>query len=142
MRLARFYPTVPARRTFARNWFDYPTRSTEDTEACAEWCPRADIVERDDHHEISIELPGLDRDDVKVSVENSQLTISGETKTEDTKEGEGYRRIERRYGTFSRSFTLPKGVDAEKIGASFKNGILHLDVPKPVEVMPKQVEIN
>ena len=80
--------------------------------------------------------------DVKVSIEKDQLTVSGETKAEETKEGENYRRVERRYGTFERSFTLPKGVETDKIDANFKNGVLNLTVPKPVEVMPKQVEIN
>ena len=138
MRLVRYFPTAQARSlaNFDRRWHE----ASGDAEAG--WLPRADVIERADAYEVTLELPGLTREDVKVSIEDSVLSVSGETKSEENTDNDTYRSIERRYGKFGRTFRLPKGVDADKIGAAFENGLLKLTVPKPVEILPKTVEIN
>lgn len=143
MKLVRYFPNIP-RPVFDRDlfevnrWFD----QVFDATPTADWCPRADVIEKDNSYEVTVELPGIEKDAVKVSVGKGVLTVSGETKAEHKDEGRGYYRLERRYGTFSRSFELPEGVDPEKIEASFKNGLLKLSVPKAAEVMPRSIEIK
>ena len=91
---------------------------------------------------LSAELPGISREDVQISIENSVLTISGERKFEkDTKE-ENYHRIERSYGAFSRSFTLPSNVKTDQVAASFKDGVLTIALPKADEAKPRKIEIK
>lgn len=145
MTLVRYFPSVSARPRWTRD-HGFPTDRWLDDflgDATVDgWCPRADVVEKDDHYEVSVELPGVEKDAVKVSVENTVLTVSGENKSEHKDEGDSYRRLERRYGAFSRSFELPEGVDAEKIGATFNNGVLKLSVPKAPEIMPRVIEIK
>jgi len=145
MTLVRYFPNALARPRWIRDeafptsrWLD---EFLTDTPA-ADWYPRADMIERDNHYEVSVELPGVERDNVKVSVESGVLSISGENKSEHKDQGQGYYRLERRYGTFCRSFELPEGVEAEKIEASFKNGVLKLTVPKAAEVMRRKIEIK
>jgi len=104
--------------------------------------PAVDIRETSDGLTLSAELPGINREDVHISVENSVLTISGERKFEkDTKE-ENYHRIERSYGTFSRSFTLPSNVKTDQVAASFKDGVLTIALPKADEAKPRKIEIK
>jgi HSP20 family protein len=145
MTLVRYFPNAFARPRWGREASFLPGRWLDEflVEApTGEWYPRADVVERDKHYEISIELPGIEKDNVKVSVENGLLTVSGQNEGEHEDQGKGYYRLERRYGAFSRSFDLPEGVDAEKIEAAYKNGILKLNVPKAPEVMPRKIEIK
>lgn len=104
--------------------------------------PRVDIEEKQDHYLIRADLPGLKREDFDVSVENNVLTISGEKKEEKREEKEGYRHLERTYGSFSRSFALPEHVDAENIDASYKNGVLELQVKKTREPEKKAKRIE
>jgi HSP20 family protein len=102
----------------------------------ADWIPKMDIKENENAITFSAELPGMTLDDVSVEVHNDVLTIRGEKKQEIKDEKENYHRIERRYGSFHRSFHLPENVKEEDIAASLKNGVLHVVVPKPAIVLP------
>ena len=105
--------------------------------------PRVDISEDKANYYIHAELPGMTKDDVKVAVnEGGILTISGEKKHEEKKEDKNYYRIERRYGQFSRSFTLPEHVDDTNIDAKFENGVLNLSIPKVEPAKPNVKEIT
>jgi HSP20 family protein len=101
-----------------------------------------DLIESDDHFILRADLPGLSEDDVSVELEDSTLTISGERKGEHEASEQGFYRLERAYGAFSRSLTLPKGVDSEGITASFDRGVLEVRIPKPQEHKPKRVSIG
>jgi HSP20 family protein len=105
------------------------------------WTPPCDVFETAKEIVIKAELPGLTKEDVNVSVENNLLTVSGERKFEEETRRENYHRIEFAYGEFRRSFTLPQFVDAAKITAAFKDGILTLKLPKREEAKPKQIEV-
>ncbi len=101
-----------------------------------------DIREEDDAFYVDAEVPGLAAEDVKVDVENKVLTLSGERKVE-KEENEGtYRRVERQYGSFTRSFSLPETVDADKISADLKNGVLELRLPKKAAPTPKKIAVK
>ncbi|HTD15593.1 MAG TPA: Hsp20/alpha crystallin family protein [Chthoniobacterales bacterium] len=106
------------------------------------WAPRVDIAEDDKEYVIKAELPGVKKDEVKVSVENGVLSISGERKTEKEEKGKKYHRIEQSYGTFLRSFILPEGASGEKISAEFRDGILEVHVPKDEKARPKAIEVK
>jgi HSP20 family protein len=106
------------------------------------WVPPVDVRETKDSLEIAAELPGVDPKNVEVSVENGVLTLKGNRIFEKATEGETYHRVERAYGVFERSFTLPTNVDAERIQAAYRHGILHLSVPKREEAKPKAISIK
>jgi HSP20 family protein len=106
------------------------------------WVPPVDLVELDDHFELRADLPGVSDDDVSIEVQDGTLTISGERRAEDRKEGAGWYRYERSFGSFSRSLTLPEGVDADAIEANFEGGVLEVRIPKPEERKPRRVEIK
>ena len=106
------------------------------------WIPAMDLVEKDDHLELRADLPGMSEDDVNVEIRDRVLTISGERKDEQEETREGYRRIERAFGRFSRSITLPDGIDPNEVEANFDNGVLVVTIPKPKEAEPKRVEIG
>lgn len=108
----------------------------------AEWIPLVDIVEDDREYLIKAELPEMRKEDVKVTVENGVLTISGERKLEKEEKGKKYHRIERAYGSFVRSFTLPDDADADKVSAEFKDGVLKVHVAKSEAAKPKQIEVK
>ncbi len=106
------------------------------------WLPAVDIYENDDAFVATADLPGLKKDDIDVSLEDSVLTVSGERKFE-TSEGEGtYRRVERAYGTFRRSFTLPRGVDGAKVEAKFEDGVLTLTLPKTEIAKGRKITVS
>jgi HSP20 family protein len=107
-----------------------------------DWTPLADITEDEKEYLIKAELPEMKKEDVKVTVENGVLTISGERKFEKEEKKRKYHRVERGYGTFLRSFTLPDDADASKVKAEFKNGLLTVRVPKSEHAKPKQIEVN
>ena len=101
-----------------------------------------DIFEKDHRIVIEAEMPGVDKKDIKVDVKGKLLTVGGERKArEETSEENSYRR-ERRYGSFERTFSLPFDIDSESVVARYENGILHLEIPRPAELMPKQIEIQ
>src|SRR5215212_3322827 len=106
------------------------------------WVPPMDLVETDDHLILKADLPGLDRDDVNIEVKGGVLTVSGERKTEHEERTGGFYRVERAFGGFSRSMTLPEHVDAERINASFDKGVLEVRIPKPEERKPHRVQIG
>src|SRR5438874_6700714 len=106
-----------------------------------EWTPLADITEDDREYVIKAELPELRKEDVKVTVENGVLTMSGERKFE-KEEKKKYHRVERGYGSFVRTFALPEDADADKIKAEFKHGVLEVHLPKNEKAKPKQIEVN
>jgi HSP20 family protein len=106
------------------------------------WVPPVDVRETKDTLEISVELPGIEPKNVEVSVESGVLTLKGARQFEKAAEGETYHRVERAYGAFERSFTLPTNVDAERIQASYRHGVLHLTVPKREEAKPKAINIK
>lgn len=111
--------------------------------AMTEWAPLVDIVEEEDAYLIDAEIPQVNKEDVKVTVENGMLTISGERKL-DKEEGDKTRfhRVERAYGCFARSFALPDNSDTSKVEARFKEGMLHIRVAKSETARPKQIEVK
>jgi len=108
----------------------------------ARWIPAMDLVEEEDHFVLSADLPGVDEDDISVELEDNVLSISGQRRSQREKRREGYYRIERAAGKFSRSLTLPEGIDPDGIQASFEKGVLVVRVPKPEERKPRRVAIN
>jgi HSP20 family protein len=106
------------------------------------WVPPMDLVETEDHLVLKADLPGLERGDVNIEIKDGVLTVSGERKAEHEERTDGYYRVERAFGGFSRSLTLPEHVDAERINASFDKGVLEVRIPKPEERKPHRVEIN
>jgi len=106
------------------------------------WIPAMDLVETDDHLLLRGDLPGMTEDDIEIEVKDSVLTVSGERKAENEERGEGYHRVERAFGSFSRSLTLPQGVDADKVEANFDKGVLEVRIPKPAEAKPTRVQIG
>lgn len=118
----------------------------EGTEAIsvAEWAPLVDITEDDKEFLVKAELPGLKKEEVKVTVNDDVLTVSGERKTEKEEKTKKYHRVERAYGKFERSFTLPEKADASKIVADFKDGVLQVHLPKTenASAATKQIEIK
>jgi HSP20 family protein len=110
--------------------------------AAGSWSPSVDIYEQNGNIVLNAELPGVDAKDVDVRVENNVLTLRGERRLEGDVKRESYHRIERVYGSFSRSFTLPSVVDADKIKAEFKDGVLRMVLPKRDEAKPKQIAIS
>jgi HSP20 family protein len=106
------------------------------------WVPPMDLVETDDHLVLRADLPGVDSDDVNIEVKDGVLTVSGERKTEHEERADGFYRVERAFGGFSRSMSLPQQVDAEQISASFDKGVLEVRIPKPEERKPHRVEIG
>jgi HSP20 family protein len=107
-----------------------------------EWQPSVDIVEDDKEYLIKAELPEVKKEDVKVTVENGVLSITGERKFEKEEKDKKYHRIERSYGTFLRSFTLPEGADGSKVNAEFKDGLLRVRLPKSEKAQKKALEIK
>jgi len=106
------------------------------------WNPRCDILETDNEFIVNIDLPGVKKEDVTVNYQDNQLSVSGERKLIEGREKKDYLRKERVYGNIHRVFTLHQGVDASKITANFKDGILTINVPKSEESKPKQVKIQ
>jgi HSP20 family protein len=107
------------------------------------WVPPVDIYETDQHEVVlKAELPDLNREDIGVTFENGVLTLKGERKFEQETKRENFQRLERRFGQFSRSFTLPNTVDASRISASYKDGVLTIRLPQREEAKPKQIAVN
>ena len=106
------------------------------------WVPAMDLLETVDHFVLRADLPGLRQEDVAIELEDNVLTISGERKAEHEERQEGYYRVERAFGGFSRSLTLPKGVDASAVTAEFDNGVLEVRIPKPEERKPQKISIG
>jgi HSP20 family protein len=118
----------------------FPRRS--DNSALTTWAPAVDIYETENELVVKTDLPEVNQKDLDVRVESNMLTIRGERKFENKVEQEAYLRVERTYGAFSRSFSLPNTVNSEAIKADYKNGVLTITLPKRAESKPKQVKVN
>jgi HSP20 family protein len=141
-RITRFNPFDDLRRIEARlfePFFRYPYLQ-EEMQSSA-WNPAVDVLEETDKIVVKVEAPGVDEKDLRVTFEDGVLTVSGERQFE-RKDDRNYHRIERAYGSFTRSFTLPRSVDAAQIAANYRNGVLEIEVPKKEESRPKQITIN
>jgi len=106
------------------------------------WIPAMDLVETEGDLVLRADLPGLNRDDIEIEVKDNALTVSGERKADHEEKGEGFYRVERAFGRFSRSLELPQGVDASGVKADFHDGVLEVRIPKPEERKPTRVEIG
>jgi HSP20 family protein len=106
------------------------------------WTPAMDLVEAGDHYVLRADLPGMSEDDVSIEIHDNVLTISGERRDEHEEKREGWNRVERSFGSFSRSLTLPEGVDPDAVAAEFDKGVLSITVPKPEERKPRRVQIS
>jgi len=131
-RLARIFGLTPAR---------LPNGGKESM-TITEWAPSVDISEDDKEYLVKADLPEVKKEDVKVTVENGVLTITGERKFEKEEKDKKYHRIERSYGNFLRSFTLPDAADGSKVNAEFKDGVLKVHLPKSEKARPKAVEVK
>jgi HSP20 family protein len=119
-----------------------PRAGSQEVIATGDWAPRVDIAETDKAFEIKAEIPEVNKEDVKVTVHNGVLTIQGERKQEKEEKGKKFHRVERSYGSFTRSFTLPDNVDETKISASFKDGVLNIQIQKIEEAKLTSIEIK
>ena len=143
--LVRFSPTAELRRMqreIDRLFEDVvPGRANGDGET-AVWSPRVDLAETDEAYLIHLDAPGMSKDDFNLNWQSDSLTVSGERKWKEEGSKENYVRIERNYGHFFRSFTLPKAVNGDQITASYQDGVLTIRVPKAEESKPRRIEIQ
>jgi len=146
--MSHLRPMLPARsglsREIDRLFGDFfPSFAERETkEAPALWSPRLDMSEKDKEFLITLDLPGIPKEDVAVHVEDHQLTISGERKQESHEETENYLRMERSYGRFFRSIPMPKNSVTDKVKAEFKNGEMRIHIPKEKETKPRKISID
>jgi HSP20 family protein len=125
------------------SFFDSPTSSGGNGNATRRrWVPAMDLVETKDAFVLKADLPGLGESDLGIEVENNVLTVSGDRKAEHEEQHEGYYRLERATGAFSRSLSLPEGIDVEAVQAVFEKGVLTVRIPKPVQAKPSKVRIG
>jgi HSP20 family protein len=118
------------------------TQGTEESLPTSHFAPPVDVYEDEHNVTLKIEVPGVDEKDIDVRIENNVLTVHGERKFEKEEKEENFRRVERQYGSFTRTFTLPTTVDAEKVSANYDKGILKIALPKKAEAKPKQITVN
>jgi HSP20 family protein len=123
-------------------FFDTPTTGGNGSNAVRRWVPSMDLVETDEHFVLRADLPGLTEADVSIELEDNVLTVSGERKAEHEDKKEGFYRMERSFGQFRRSLTLPDGVDPDGIAATFDKGVLEVRIPKPEQRKPRRVAIQ
>jgi HSP20 family protein len=131
-RLSTLFGRAPVRKEGER----------EEKMTLVDWAPLVDVIEQEKEYVIKAELPDIKREDVKVTVQDDVLTISGERTREKDEKGKKFHRIERAYGSFSRSFTLPEDADPAKVNAEFKNGVLVVHLNKSEKAKPKTVEVT
>ena len=110
--------------------------------ATTAFAPPVDVYEDEHNITLKIEVPGIDEKDIDVRIENNTLTVHGERKLEKEEKEENYRRIERQYGSFTRSFTLPSTVDVDRTSATYEKGVLKISLAKKAEAKPKQIKVN
>ena len=127
---------------FNRAFGSFGGRERDEEMSLGAWMPPVDIAEDRDRITLTAELPGFREDQVHIQMEGNLLTIRGERKFEEEKEGRNFHRVERSYGQFVRSFSLPNNVDREKIRASFENGLLRVELPKSEEARPREIKIS
>ena len=129
--LESFLPTATGNR-----------RPQGEDERSAVWSPRVDVAETDAAYQVRIDLPGISKDDLDISYHDGTLAVSGERSMEKAEDGTSFSRIERAYGSFYRSFSLPQAADADKIEATHENGVLSLHIPKTPESKPRRIEVS
>jgi len=120
----------------------YGPEGREESLTSTGFAPPVDVYEDEHSVTLKIEVPGIDEKDIDVRIENNVLTVHGERKFEKEEKEENFRRVERQYGSFTRTFTLPTTVDAEKVSANYDKGILKIALPKKAEAKPKQIKVN
>jgi HSP20 family protein len=118
------------------------SQGAEESLTTSSFAPPVDVYEDEHNVTLKIEVPGIDEKDIDVHIENNLLTVHGERKFEKEEKEENFRRVERQYGSFTRTFTLPPTVDAEKVSASYDKGILKVTLPKKAEAKPKQIKVS
>ncbi len=128
-------------RVFDR-FFPSREQSQESSSSRTVWRPQMDLLETDEDYRLHLDMPGMSKDDLKISYQDNELVVSGERKSTHTDEDEEFVRVERSFGQFRRAFTLPRTVDAENINATYDNGVLTVTVPKTEKVKPRQIEIQ
>src|SRR3954471_2619135 len=122
--------------------FDTPGNGNGSGTTLRRWMPAMDLVEGETHFLLTADLPGMTEGDVNIEVDDRVLTVSGERKANYESSRDGYHRVERAFGSFSRSLTLPKGVNAEAVEANFENGVLEIRIPKPEQPKPRKISIS
>ena len=128
-------------RVFDR-FFPSREQTQESSSSRAVWRPQMDLTETDESYRLHLDMPGMSKDELKISYQDNELVVSGEQKSTHTDKDEEFVRVERSFGQFRRSFTLPRTVDADNIDATYDNGVLTVTVPKTEKVKPRQIEIQ
>jgi HSP20 family protein len=131
-RLATMFGRAPVRKEGGK----------EEAMTVAEWAPLVDIVEDEKEYLIKADLPEIKKEEIKIAVQDDVLTITGERKYEKEEKGKKYHRVERAYGSFARSFSLPDDADSSKVTAEFKDGVLKVHLPKSEKAKPKSIEVK
>src|ERR1700726_5313155 len=116
--------------------------SQDESLTASGFAPAVDVYEDEHNVTLKIEVPGIDEKDIDIRLENNTLTVHGERKIEKEEKEENYRRVERQYGSFTRTFTLPSTVDSEKVSATYDKGVLKISLPKKAEAKPKQIKVT
>jgi HSP20 family protein len=138
-KVARYTPFERLEARFFEPFFRFPYM--QESAGAAAWNPAVDVLEENERIVVKMEVPGVDEKDLSLTFQDGLLTVSGERQFEQ-KDGRNYHRIERAYGSFSRTFTLPRSVDGSKIEAGCRNGILEIAIPKREDSRPRQIQIN
>jgi HSP20 family protein len=120
----------------------YTPEGHDETLTTSSFAPAVDVYEDEHSVTLKIEVPGIEEKDIDVRIENNTLTVHGERKIEKEEKEENYRRVERQYGSFTRTFNLPTTVDSEKVSANYDKGVLKIALPKKAEAKPKQIKVN
>ena len=120
----------------------YSGEGRDESLSTSSFAPAVDVYEDEHKVTLKIEVPGIDEKDIDVQVENNILTVHGERKIEKEEKEENYRRVERQYGSFTRTFTLPQTVDTENVSATYDKGVLKIALPKKAEAKPKQIKVS
>jgi len=145
MDIVRWYPfrdLITLRERMNRLFEDaFPHRGEEKELVASSWAPAVDIYEKENALVLATEVPGLDENDIEIKIEDNTLALKGERKFEKETKEENYHRIERSYGSFHRSFTLPRYIDEDKINAEYENGVLKITMPKKAELKAKKVKV-
>ena len=144
MQLAKWDPFRDFENLFDRysKTLNWPKPANQEVMTTGDWAPRVDITENETEFMIKADIPEIKKEDIKISVDDGIVKISGERKQEKEEKNKKFHRVERFYGNFMRSFILPDNIDETKIDASFKDGVLNLKLPKTDKAKPKAIEVK